>query len=223
MKKIGNWGNSFHGMCTLWSLGFHFHRHRACTQIFWSNILSKNYHSWFSGGGNLWYSFSVWSSVQLFTDERGYELSPFSLWEQCSMVTKIWPFLTSPRMLIQSHQHMMTFYSSGKRPLVRLVPNLCNSLNKEVAIFPGCSMGSVWPLYLELWLLSLFQMKTVWLTAHNCWVPYKLRDIWPLKIMEGLLRMTDNLLLATLVPEQFDSTDFFCTPGNTFHPNFYLK
>lgn len=126
--------------------------------------------------------------------------------------SKIWPFLTSLRMLIQSHQHMMTFHSSGKRPLVRLIPNLCNSLNKEVAISPGCWMGSVWPLYLEPWLLSLFRMKAVWLTAHNCWAPYKLRDIWPLKIMEGLLRVTDNLL-ATLVPEQFDRADFFAHLG----------
>lgn len=165
----------------------------------------------FCRGGNLWYSFSVWPSIQLFTDECSYELSSFSLWEQCSMVTKGQPCPTFWRMLIQSHQHMMTFHSSGKCPLVRLIPNLCNSLNKEVAIFPGCWMGSVWPLYLEPWLLSLFRMKTVWLTAHNCWAPYKLGDIWPLKIREGPFRMTDNLLLATLVPEQFDSADFLHT------------
>lgn len=69
-------------------------------------------------------------------------------------------------------------------------------------------MGSVWPRSLELWLLSLFWMKTARLTAHNCWPPYKRRDIRPLDIMAGLLRVTDNLLLATLVPKQFDSADF---------------
>lgn len=117
--------------------------------------------------------------------------------------------LTSLRMPNPSHQHKMTFHSSGKCPLLRLLPSLCNSLNKEVAIFPRWRMGSVWPRSLELWLLSLFWMKTVRLTAHNCWPPYKRRDIRPLKIMAGLLGATDNLLLATLVPKQFDSADFY--------------
>lgn len=127
-----------------------------------------------------------------------------ALWSQGSgfSFTSLW--MPNP-----NHQHTMTFDSSGKHALVRLWPNVGNSFNKEVEIFPRCWMGSVWPLYLELYSLSLFWMKRVWLTAHNCWPSYKLRDIWPLKKSERLLRMADNYLLATLVPEQFDSADFF--------------
>lgn len=206
---IENWSNFFHDMHTWWGLWSHFNKHRTCTHIFLSNILylPKITAADFCGGGHLQYS-SVWSpsSSSLMTEVMNpLPLAPESnaVWSQ-----RFGSLLTSQRMPNPRHQHKMTFHSSGKCPLLRLIPNLCNSLNKEVAIFPRWWMDSVWPRSLDLWLLSLFRMKTVRLTAHNCWPPYERRDIRPLKIMAGLLRVTDNLLLAALVPEQFDSADF---------------
>lgn len=114
-------------------------------------------------------------------------------------------------MLNPNHQHTTIFNSSGKLHLVRLRPNLCNSLNEKVEILHRCWMGWVWPLYLELSSLSLFWRERVWLAAHNCWLTIlQIERLSVLcKITEGLLRMTDNFLLTTCVPKQFDSADFF--------------
>lgn len=114
--------------------------------------------------------------VPWWVGSQSLSLGPLS---QCIMVTRIW--LLSPLTVPNpTHQHTITFSSSGKHHWVRLRPNLCNCL-KEIEIFWRCWMGSVWPLSLELWSLSLFQMERVLLTAHNCWPSSKLRDIWPLK------------------------------------------
>lgn len=111
-------------------------------------------------------------------------------------------------MLNPCLQHMMTFDHSGECHWIRLRPRLCHPLNKEVEIFPRCWMAQFDLSLLNFGLFHYFEWRECgWLhTIADHFMNWETSGL--VKIVGGLLRMTDNSLLATLVPEWFDSADF---------------